>query len=123
MHDHLHEIVAHLLQLALLAQALLERVRRGLELEQTSNTGAKDEAIVRLGEKIVAAGFDRLHAIGGVVERRDEDDGNVLRARIALDAPANLEAGGSIVAAEITGRHRHVEDTEIGLALEAGAER
>ena len=72
--DHLHQIVAHLLDFAQLAKRVLERVRRGLELEQTPNARAEHEPVVRLGEEVVAAGFDRLDAIGRVVERRDEDD-------------------------------------------------
>ena len=37
---------------------------------------------------------------------------------IALDAAAHLESGGPVVDAEVAGRHRHVEDAEIGMMLE-----
>ena len=123
VHDHLHEIVAHLLDFAQLAQRVLERVGRRLELEQAAHARAEHEAVVRLGEEVVAAGLDRLDAIGRVVERRDEDDGNALRARIALDAAADLESRRAIVDAEVAGGHRHVEDAEVGTMLEARGER
>jgi hypothetical protein len=44
VHDHLHEIVADLLELLLLAQALLEASGRRLELEQRAHAGAEHEA-------------------------------------------------------------------------------
>jgi len=76
VHDHFHQIVAHLLQLAELSIAALERVGGRLELEKASDAGTENEAVVRLGEKIVATGFDSLHSVAGIVESSDEDDGD-----------------------------------------------
>ncbi len=121
--DHLHQIVAHLLDLAQLAQRVLERVGRGLELEQAADARAEHQAVVRLGEEVVAARLDRLDTIGRVVQRRDEDDRNALRARIALDPPADLEPGRPVVHAEVAGRHRHVEDAQVRPTLEAHRQR
>ena len=78
---------------------------------------------MRLGEEIVAAGLDRLHAVGRVVQRRDEDDRDARRARIALDPAAHLEAGAAVVASQIARGHRHVEDAEIRFVLEARDKR
>ena len=81
VHDHFHQIVAHLLQLAQLAVAVLERVGRRLQLEQASDAGTKDQAVVRLGEKIVATGLDSLHPVARIVQRGDENDRDARRAR------------------------------------------
>src|SRR6185503_690389 len=120
-HDHLHEIVAHLLKLLLLAQALLERVRRRLQLEQRADARTEYESVVRLRQEVVATGLDRLDAIRGVVERRDEDDGDPRRARIALDAATDLEAGRAVVDTQIARRHRDVENAEVGMSFGAHA--
>src|SRR5690242_5651238 len=112
MDDHLHEIVAQLLELSLFAKAVLERVGGRLELEQAPYARPEDEPVVRFREEVVAARLDGLYAIGGIVERRHEDDRYALRSRVALDAPTNLETRGAIVHPQIAGRHRDVEDHE-----------
>ncbi len=78
---------------------------------------------MRLRQKVVAAGLDRLHAIGRVVERGDEDDGDACGARIALEPPADLEARGAVVAAEGARRHRDVENAEVRPVRVAGVDR
>src|SRR5205814_8978268 len=116
VHDRLHETITHFLQLALLAETFLERIRRRLQLEQAANASAEHEPIVRLREEVVTTRFDRLHAVGRVVQRGHEYDRNILRPRIALDATTDLEPRRAIVATEITGGHRHRENAEIWLA-------
>jgi hypothetical protein len=123
VHDHLHEVVADLLELLELAQALLERVRGGLQLEQGPDACAEHEPIVRLREEVVATGLDGLDAIGGIVERGHEDHGDARRTRVALDAAAHLESGRTIIDAEVAGGHRHVEDAQVRLLLEARLQR
>jgi hypothetical protein len=78
---------------------------------------------VRLREEVVAAGLDALHAVGGVVERRDEDDGRARGARVALEAPAHLEAGQAVGDAEVPGGHAHVEQADVGSRRERQGER
>ena len=120
MHDHLHQIVAHLFGLAWLAIAVIERVRRELETQQRAHARTEDLPVVRFRQKVIPAGLDRLHAIGRVVERGDEDDGNARRARIALDATAHFEARRAIVDTQITRGHRDIENAEVRLLLETG---
>ena len=114
MHDHFHEIVTYFFELAQLPEAVFQGVGRGFELEKASHARAEDEAIVRLGQKIVAASLDGLHPIAGVVERRDEYHWNARRARVALDTPADLEAGGPVVTPQVAGWHRDIENAKVG---------
>jgi hypothetical protein len=97
--------------------------RGRLELEQRAHARAEHQAVVRLREEVVPARLDRLHPIRRVVEGRDEDDRDARRARIALDAPADLEPGGPVVDAEVPRRHRDVEDAEVRHLVEADLHR
>ena len=110
VHDHLHQVVADFLELAQLAQAVLERIRGRLELEQTPHARTKNQAIVRLGEEIVAPRLDAAHTVARVVERGHEDHRNAGCARVALDATAHLESRRAIIHTEVARRHRHVEN-------------
>ena len=121
--DHLHQVVAHLGEFAQLAIAVLERVGGALELEERAHAGAEHQPVVRLEQEVVAAGLDALHPVGRVVERGDEDDGDARRARVALDAAAHFEAGIAVGDPEVAGRHRDVENAEVGMVLEAGGHR
>src|SRR6185437_796646 len=121
--DHLHQVVAYLFELAQFAVALLERVGSSLELEQAAYTGAEHETIVRLGQKVVAASFDTFHAVGGVVQRRHEDDWNARSPWVALDTATHFESRGSVIDAQLPGGHRDVENTQVGVMLDARSDR
>ena len=120
MHDHLHQVVAHFLQLPQLAKAVLQRIGGCLELQQAAHARAEHESIVRLGKKIVATGLDPADPVAGVVQRRDENHRYARSSGIALYAAANLEAGGPIIHPEISCGHGDVEYAEIGVPLERG---
>ena len=123
VHDHLHQIVAHLLELAQLAQAVLERVGRGLELEQATHARAQHETIVRLGEKIVAAGLDRrtrsvvsLSAVTKITGMRAVRGSRLMRRQTSNPVDRSSTP-------QIAGGHRDIENAEIRLVLETGAHR
>jgi hypothetical protein len=118
VHEHVEQVVAHLLELAQLAHRVGQRVGGALELDEAPHPRAEHEAVVRLRQELVAAGLDGLHAVGRVVERRDEDDRRARRARVALEPPAHLEAGGAVGHAEVAGGHRHVEQADVRAPLE-----
>src|SRR5437868_10202995 len=120
VHDHLHQVVAHFLQLPQLAKAVLQRIGGCLELQQAAHARAEHESIVRLGKKIVATGLDPADPVAGVVQRRDENHRYARSSGIALYAAANLEAGGPIIHPEISCGHGDVEYAEIGVPLERG---
>jgi hypothetical protein len=60
----------------------------------------------RLGEKVVGARLEPLHPVGRLVERGDNDHRDVLRARLGLEPPANLET--------VHAGHHHVEQDDVG---------
>ena len=107
--DHLHQIVAHLLQLTKLAQTVLERIGGRLQLQQASHSRAKHQSIVGLGQKIVAPRLDAADPIARIVERCNEYHWDARRARIALDTTTELETRGSIVNTKVTRRNRDVD--------------
>ena len=76
--------------------------------------------VVRLGQEIIASRFDRPHTVGRIVKRSNENHRNSRGPRVALDAATHLEACRAVVDAEVTSRHGHVEDAEIGMLLERG---
>jgi hypothetical protein len=98
----------------------IRAVSRGFELEQAPHPRTQHETIVGLGKKIVAASFDRAHAVTRVVERGHEDHWNSRSARIALDPTTDLEPRRAIVNAQIASRHRHIQNAKVRLVLGCG---
>ena len=63
--------------------------------------------LVRLGDEIVGAGFEALHDVQRVLERRQQYHGNMLVARVRLDGAAEVVAGNP--------GHHDVADDEVYL--------
>ena len=62
--------------------------------------------IYGLSEEIVGTRLKALHSIRGLIKRRDHDHGDVLRARIRFQAPADFKA--------VHAGHHDVEQHDIG---------
>jgi len=77
-----------------------------LEPRQIFHARDQRDIVDRLGEKIVGTRLKSLHAVRRLVERVDDDHGNMLRARIRLQPAADLEA--------VHARHHHIEQDYVG---------
>ncbi len=82
----------------------------GDHLQARQRADARNQRHVsdRLGEEIVGAGFQAAHTVGRLIERGDHDHGNVMRRRIGLQPPADLEP--------VHVRHHDVEQDDIALS-------
>ncbi len=76
-----------------------------LEARQVLDAGDERDVVDRLGDEIVGAGFQPLHLVGGLIERRHHDDRHVRRLGRGLDAAADLEA--------VHARHHDVEQHHV----------
>jgi len=80
------------------AQLLLARgthqhlVAQHLQPREIPNPRDRCDVVDRLGEKVVGPGLEPLHPVRRLIKSGDRDHGDVLRARIGLEAPADLEA-------------------------------
>ena len=80
--------------------------------QNRADAGAQDDRVVRLGEEVLRAHFDRPHHVGLVVERGEDDHRDVLQLDAALHRGEHLEA--------VDPRHEDVEQDEVeALAVEA----
>ena len=62
--------------------------------------------VVGLGDEVVGAGRERTHDVLRIGERREQEDGEVPRRRIGLEATADFEA--------VDAGHEHVAHHEVG---------
>ena len=102
----LHPMLERVVQLA---QLVVKR----FDAEQRAHPGEQLRLIDRLGQEVVGASLDALHALLGGIERGDHHDRQHGRGRVVANLPAHL------VAAHL--RHHHVEQHQVGvLALDDG---
>jgi len=76
-------------------------VGKHFESRQVPRPRDQRDVVDRLGQKVVGARLEPLHSVGRLVERRDDDHRDVLRARLGLKPPADLET--------VHAGHHHVE--------------
>lgn len=84
-------------------------VELGLEVsdpEQTSDPAKQLDLVDRLGEEVVSPGLHPSLEVGGLVQRCDHQNQQVLRGWLRPKFPADLEPGKP--------RHHHVEQQEVG---------
>ncbi len=68
-----------------------------------------------LGKEVVGSGLEPLHPVRGLIERRDHDQRDMLRARLGFQPPADLET--------VHPGHHHVEQHHIGPLPRADMQR
>ena len=87
------------------------------ELEPNEGANARDQGdfVDRLGQKIVRAGIEAAHPVGGPVKRGQENDRQMSGFRRGSEAPANLET--------VHAGHLHVEKDDVASALFANRDR
>ena len=61
--------------------AAAQLVRHRLQAHQAAHAGEQRDVVDRLGQEVVGAGLEPLHAVGGLVERRHHDDRHMGGAR------------------------------------------
>ena len=80
-------------------------VAQPFPLQRRADAGAQQDRVERLGEVVLGAGFDAAHRAVKLVERRDDDDRNVVGMRRRLEPAQHLEAAHF--------RHDEIEQNEI----------
>lgn len=90
-------------------------VQHQLDAQQRAHTRKHRGVVHRLGQEIVGASRQPLHAILGVAECRHHDHRHMRRVGIGLQPAADLEP--------VHARHHHVEQDQIGLLADGGLER
>ncbi len=90
-------------------------VRQVLQPHQALDACHELQVVDGLGQEIVRTGLEPANAVRHLIERRDHDDRHVLRRRVALQPPADLEA--------VHVRHHHVEKHDVDLAVLADFKR
>jgi len=96
-------------------RAHAQLVRQRLQPHEALDARHELEVVDRLGEEVVRAGLQAPHAVGGLVERRHHDDGDMGGARIGLQPLADLET--------VDAGHHDVEQDEIDLRALADGQR
>src|SRR5664279_2657774 len=86
-------------------------VAQVLLLERRANACSKESRVERLGKVVIGSSLDATDGRIEFAQRRDHDDGNLLKSRIALKRRENVIAADS--------RHHQIEQDEIeGLFLD-----
>ena len=80
-----------------------------LETHQAPHAREQRGVVDGLGQEIVGAGIEPLHAVARLVERRHHDDRNMSGHGRVLEPPAHLEA--------VHAGHHHVEQDDVAQAL------
>jgi hypothetical protein len=80
-------------------------IRHQLEASQRAHARNESHIGYRLGEEVVGARIEPPDAVGGLVERSDHDDGNMVGRQPCLQAATDLEA--------VHIRHHDVQQHEI----------
>ena len=73
------------------------------------------DLIDRLGQEVVGAALQPAHPVGDLIERGDEDNGNMMRLGIGLQAAARFKA--------VHARHHDVEQYDVDALALADVER
>ncbi len=119
---HVRRLQGHLEVARARRDAQLERLvqrgqalRHAAQVEMRAHARPHDRRVHRLADEVHRAQLQAQHFLAGLVLRRDEDDRDVVRARVGLELAADL------VAAQVG--HHHVQQDEVGQALAADPQR
>ncbi len=83
-------------------------VEREPQAGERAHAGEKSDLVDRLGQEVVGARLEASQPVGGLIESRHHDDGDMPRRRIGFQPAADLES--------VHPRHHHVEQNDVAIA-------